>query len=119
VRSEFRLRKLEAARWEVGSILPPGLRDVLSAAEQDYFTAYGKLVSAYQARGCYGGARAPGAGGIFTLVCCAVPVLGFSRHWRGEWAGGVTAAARFAQELAVWVAGLVGTRGGARVVRRT
>jgi len=41
----FRIDKLRTLRWETSGTLPPGMKNVLSEAEVDFFNEYDKLAS--------------------------------------------------------------------------
>lgn len=43
-----RARRIETARWEVGRVFPSGMSDRLSAAEQEYNSAYSTMLEQYQ-----------------------------------------------------------------------
>jgi len=42
-----RLRQVEQLRWKQGTVLPPTVRENLSAAELDYFNTYSNLLADY------------------------------------------------------------------------
>ena len=44
-----RCERIEAVRWNTGTVIPVGTRDALSNDEKDYFRAYGEAVTAYAA----------------------------------------------------------------------
>ena len=44
-----RCERIEALRWNTGTVIPVGTRDALSNTEKDYFRKYGEAVTAYAA----------------------------------------------------------------------
>jgi len=45
-----RAERVEALRWNTGTVAPPAARAALSNSEKDYFRAYGEAVTDYAAR---------------------------------------------------------------------
>lgn len=43
-----RARRIEIARWEVGRVFPTEMQNRLSAAEQEYNSAYNNILEQYQ-----------------------------------------------------------------------
>lgn len=43
-----RARRIETARWEVGRVFPNGMRERMSASEQEYNSAYSNILEQYQ-----------------------------------------------------------------------